>query len=182
MLDFRKLNIDSDDFSFVMELFVSAFPPEERRPECDQINMIKDEKLFGCETVLLDGKPIGFFSYWSFPDFVYIEHFAISDLCRNQGHGTEILKHMFLVFNLPIVLEIELPDNDIAKRRMDFYMRNGFEILSKSYIQPPYPSRKDSVPMYLMIKSDDMTISDEIVVDCLYSFVYQVNHQSQSRL
>ena len=38
------------------------------------------------------GKIIGFIAIWEFDDFVYVEHFALTESCRGLGLGSKMLK------------------------------------------------------------------------------------------
>ena len=48
----------------------------------------------------------------------------------------------FLVFcGTPVVLEVEMPTDEMSKRRIGFYERLGFELDNQVYHQPPYAQR-----------------------------------------
>ena len=52
----------------------------------------------------------------------------------------------------PLVLEVEMPDNELAQRRIGFYQRQGFQLWDECpYEQPPYHPEDESLPMYLMV-------------------------------
>lgn len=82
--------------------------------------------------------------------FLFIEHFEIFEQFRNCGLGGEVLKLLSKKYGC-IVLESE-PDviGKEAKSRMEFYKKNGFCIIHKNYIQPPYDSSKPSVNLFLL--------------------------------
>ena len=54
----------------------------------------------------------------------------------------------------PIVLEVERPVEEMAKRRISFYQRQGFTLWEKDYCQPPYKPGDDFLPMYLMVHGE----------------------------
>ena len=58
---------------------------------------------------------------------------------------------------MPVVLEVEIPDPPIPKRRIAFYDRSGFRIAHDDYVQPPYIDGLPSVPMFLMSTAETFT-------------------------
>lgn len=152
MLTLRPITTTDRHYDFVEALFLSSFPADERRDLPDQRDNIDNNPDF---TLLLaedDGKPIGFFTLWNFGDFCYCEHFAIDSVSRNKGYGSKTLRLILNNLRNPLVLEVELPDNDLSRRRIDFYRRNGFTLLDKyHYVQPPYRIGGTQLPLHLMI-------------------------------
>ncbi len=73
--------------------------------------------VFACEQ---KGKIIGFIAIWEFDDFVYVEHFALTESCRGLGLGSKMLKETAKLFEKPLCLEVEPPTTDIARRRIRF--------------------------------------------------------------
>ena len=69
-----------------------------------------------------------------------------------------------------IVLEVELPEDDLSKRRIGFYERNGFKLCHKPYMQPPYRSGGTPIPMHVMY-SGDRPIDD--IFDKIKSEIYR---------
>lgn len=72
---------------------------------------------------------------WDFGDFVFVEHFAVADIMRGKGFGSEILKNFCRDVQRPVVLEVELPNTAEAIRRI-VYERHGFNVVSQTYMQP----------------------------------------------
>ncbi len=71
-------------------------------------------------------KVIGFMLHWDFGHSVYLEHFAVSRNERNNGAGGRMLDS-FIERNASkrIILDIDMPVDDISKRRLGFYQRHG---------------------------------------------------------
>ena len=65
-----------------------------------------------------------FIAVWEFETIVYIEHFAVNPDHRNNGLGSKILCEIIKIVNKTICLEVELPENELAVRRIGFYERN----------------------------------------------------------
>lgn len=123
------------------QLYEESFPPEERRPWTEPAGHWP-------RTTIFDG---GFFGWWAFPGFVYIEHFAVLPSLRGAGVGGRALDDFCRSAAKPVVLEAEPPTmGDMARRRLAFYSRHGFSVLDKDYIQPPYGEGLPSVPLYLL--------------------------------
>jgi hypothetical protein len=73
----------------------------------------------------------------------------------------------------PIVLEVELPETDIARRRIAFYERNGFRLwTSRNYQQPPYRQGDAPIAMRLMAWGNLPESRFEEVVRRIYREVY----------
>ena len=67
---------------------------------------------------------IGILYYWTAPEYVYIEHLAISPDLRGANMGSRVLE-AFCRKAGRIVLEIDPPETEIAVRRLRFYERLG---------------------------------------------------------
>jgi hypothetical protein len=78
---------------------------------------------------------------------------------------------------LPIVLEAELPLTEMAGRRVQYYLRNGFGMWSDEYRQPPYRAGDDYVPMCLMVYGNAQRNNPtrEEAVRTIYKEVYGVD-------
>lgn len=121
------------------------------------------------------GEFCGFITWWDFGGFVYGEHFAMLPECRGAGIGGEVIDRFVADAGKPVVLEVELPTNDMARRRIGFYERHGFTLCDAEYAQPPYDAGGECVPMRLM--SHGMPLDAETferVRDTLYAEVYGV--------
>jgi len=166
---------DKDNYRFAENLLTTAFPKEERRELSLQRKYTDHNKQFNNNILLVDEDPIGFISYWDFDDFLYVEHFAIDETKRNGGYGKLVLNVLKEKLQRPIVLEVELPKDEISKRRISFYQRQGFQLWEKEYQQPPYRKGDNYLPMYLMIQGElNNSIDFDQVKDTLYKEVYLI--------
>jgi GNAT superfamily N-acetyltransferase len=167
-----KAESKSTYISSARQIYESSFPEDERR----DFNLIKaldkNTELDFCIITNNQSVVIGILSYWNFDTFVYIEHFATQEEKRGLGIGSKILTELVNTFSKPIVLEIELPENALAKRRMEFYQRHGFAPQPYNYVQPPYDKTKQSVPMLIMTKS-----KEEISKECYYSIIKELHQK-----
>lgn len=145
---------DVDLYNFFVRLLVSSFPVEEYR-DLEELKRYTDTlPHFYNNIVLEDNVPVGFITYWNLGDFYYIEHFAIDPDHRNGGYGKKVLAHLKERLNAPIVLEVELPTEEMSKRRINFYQREGYTLWEKEYFQPPYKTGEDILPMLLMVNGE----------------------------
>ncbi len=175
MIQLQPIRTDSPYYGFMESLLIASFPPEEYR-ELDCLRTFTDHtSLFHNNIILDEGTPVGLFTYWDFSDFYYIEHFAIHPDFRNGGYGSKVLQHFLSRFQRPVVLEVEIPVGEIEQRRIRFYERQGFLLWQAPYLQPPYRSGDEYLPMYLMVHGELQYDSDfEQVRDTIYREVYQV--------
>ena len=75
----------------------------------------------------------------------------------------------------PFVLEVELPDNAMARKRIAFYERHGLSIVDRSYRQPPY--RRGEKGLSLLIMTTDKAFAEahfDKIRDNIYANVYGV--------
>jgi GNAT superfamily N-acetyltransferase len=138
----------------VQSLYESAFPPDERRDFGALLDIAATKPAFHAEIYKKETALLGFIFYWMFRDFVYVEHFAIAESLRGQGYGRRFLSELCRKTALPAVLEVEVPENELHKRRIRFYETLGFKLSDMPYLQPAYSPDKNPVPMLLMYRGD----------------------------
>jgi hypothetical protein len=161
------------------QLYQSAFPGAERRTEQELISMIANPML-SLNTIILDREFTGLFNYWNFDSFFYIEHFAIVVSKRNTGIGRQFLQHF--AHDKTVVLECELPEDELSKRRILFYQNLGFRIYPFSYAQPPYSNNKPPVSMLLLTNSPDLSeLTFRQISARIAEFVYLQKNQLNER-
>lgn len=174
-MQLRKVEIDNKpDLEFVERLYIESFPRNERRPMGAFHSLIENENIFTVFVVLNDeDERIGFLTYWEFDDYIYAEHYAIAPEFRNGGNGRIAMETFIQQFDKPIVLEVELPETEISKRRIGFYERIGFKLWNIEYQQPPYEEDGSPVPMFLMTQGNiDLNKDFDSIKEELYSKVY----------
>lgn len=158
----------------IKETYIDSFPPEERRDYDKLIDLFRHSHtmhIYVCQTATVEYA--GFITCWRFEKFSFIEHFAINSEARNGGIGAMFLKEVLQMQNNPVVLEVEEPLNDLCKRRIAFYERNGFVQGNVPYFQPPYREGEPTIPMILM-SYGNMNLENEYedIVPIIYSEVY----------
>ena len=127
-LIFDRKYPDSVDIEKVENLFVSAFPPEERPPFEMAIGW-KKSKFFG----IYDSKTfVGLADLVEYRDMVYLFFLAIEEDKRGCGYGSAMLREIKKrypnkrLFLLAEELDESYPNYEERKHRFAFYERNGF--------------------------------------------------------
>lgn len=119
------------------ELYKEAFPDFERRTSVQQAKALASDD-FNLEAFEdANGNFAGFIAYWNFPESVFIEHFAVIEKFRACGIGSKILGGFLEKHLKPCIIEIEIPEDEISRRRLRFYENFGF-IKSAFRIFPIY--------------------------------------------
>lgn len=137
------------EFEEIYAILETSFPPDERRAKEDQQALLQEERY--TVYVLPDKETVaGFLTVWQFSDFAVVEHFAVNPAYRNQGLGGKMLAQLRTLLPCRIILEVELPETDFARRRIGFYQRNGYTFNEYPYLQPPYSKEKNALPLRIM--------------------------------
>ena len=106
--------------------YTESFPEVERRDFSLVRNLVRDESRFIVYALSKEDRYVGFITGWLFDGYTYVEHFAIDPAARNGGIGAEAMKQFLVFCGTPVVLEVEMPTDEMSKRRIGFYERLGF--------------------------------------------------------
>jgi ribosomal protein S18 acetylase RimI-like enzyme len=156
----------------IEQTYTESFPVEERRDFALVRELLVNEPRFALCALSHEKRYIGFISFWQFDDFAYIEHFAVDKSRRNEGWGGTILRQFAEKIN-PIVLESELPVDELSARRIRFYERQGFVAIRRPYLQPPYRKGDGWIPLCLMVYGNLAADSlFEQIKQTIYRYVY----------
>ena len=174
MIKLQQIDTSHEHYPFVEALLQTAFPLQERRNAELQREFTDLKPHFHPHVILEEETPIGLITLWNMGDFHYIEHFAIHESKRNRGYGQQVLALLKKEIQGMVVLEAEEPMDDITRRRIGFYQRQGFILQNVPYQQPPYRKEDEWFPMKLMtLNARDFSSQLERVRDTLYREVYQ---------
>lgn len=176
MIEIKRISTHNTHlYAFMESLLIESFPVEEYRELADMRKYTDDMPDFYNNIILDNSVPVGFVTYWLLGDFYYIEHFAISPEHRNGGYGAKLLAHLAQTLQKPIALEVEMPVEEMALRRINFYKRQGYVLWQKEYHQPPYRPGYDKLPMLVMVQGNlDAEKDFEKVKKAIHGKVYGV--------
>lgn len=163
-----------ETFVQVWEIYDKAFPQEEKRALEQQQALLTNElyRVFPYfdET---NREVLGFITLWDLPDFTFWEHLAVKETCRGQGIGSKIIEETRKVSSKNIIFEVELPETEVAQRRIGLYKRLGFHLNDYPYFQPPYQANTLGVDMLIMSSPNPLSATEFIEIkNTLYKEVY----------
>lgn len=138
------------EFDRVYEIMREAFPFDEYRTYAEQKELLKNPHYSVYILRAEEDEIIAFMTVYNLCDIYFIEHFAIDKRYRSLGIGGRMLNDMVQLLGGKVCLEVELPQTNFAKRRIEFYKCNGFCINEYEYVQPPISKGKRSLPLILM--------------------------------
>ena len=150
----RMTSAEDKNFKKLMELYIEAFPAEERRDVEQLERLLKEKKEMYFNAVECDGQLAGLFVYWNFGDFWYLEHLAVYAEMRNKKIGQQVLDFVRDHLEGSRLLEVEPTEEEMAVRRINYYQRNGYKILDRVYVQPSYDGICSSLPLWIMGNED----------------------------
>ena len=135
--------------SRIFSAYESTFPEDERRDKDQFLSLIENPACF-IFAVKNDDDFVGYLILWKLEDFYFLEHFEVFEEFRNLKLGSQILSELQEKFG-NIVLESE-PNSlgEMAERRINFYVRNGFSVISEEYVQPSYGAGKNAIRLFLL--------------------------------
>lgn len=179
-MDFQRMDTCNPDYTFVERLLESAFPTEERRDNSQQRDYTDHLPNFHSYLIRENGENIGLLNLWKLhlldgEEFTYVEHLATHPLRRNGGWGKKIMEYLKKECGSNLVLEVERPTDELTQRRIGFYERCGLSLYQGDYLQPPYRTGGEFLPMYLMHWGwRDFNHSFQQVSECIHRHVYGV--------
>lgn len=160
--------INETDFPEIYRIMQASFSDDEYRPYDEQLALFEEPEY------RIYYMPAGFLAVWEFESFIYIEHFAVDPAFRNSGTGSAMLQELVKQYQKPICLEVELPEDELTRRRIGFYERNGFVFNEYPYIQPPISKGKSPVPLRIMTYRSEITREEfQKMKEILYRRVYK---------
>ena len=146
-------------FADFWRIYTESFPFNERRTP-DQHIRIFQKPHYQINTYVIGNQLVGFIASWGDTEFVFVEHFAISPEFRSKRLGSTVLQQFIEEFNIPVILEIEMPIDELTKRRLKFYELAGFLRNQHNHYMPPY--HKSNPPLEMEILTFPTMISDEL--------------------
>ncbi len=165
--------LDTENFDLVYKIFEESFPPDEMRSYSGQKSLL--QKDFYKIYVLQDVEIKAFIAIYELGEITFIEHFAVSSACRNQGLGAKILKEIMGDKTKIYCLEVEPPLTEIAKRRIGFYRRNGFFYNDFYYVQPSLGEGRNPIELKIMSSGKELCENEfRLIKELIYKKVYGI--------
>lgn len=135
--------------SRIYSAYETTFPVDERRDQDQFLALLENPDSF-IFAVKNDETHVGYVILWKLESCHYLEHFEVFEEFRNLKLGSQILTELKEKFG-NLVLESEPSHlNEMSERRIKFYLRNGFSLISEDYIQPSYGPGKSSMNLFLL--------------------------------
>ncbi|MFI3175701.1 MAG: GNAT family N-acetyltransferase [Bacillota bacterium] len=170
--------LNQKEFDSAYAILKESFPIAEFRTKEKQKALLqkKEYVLYGIYKEESDEEIVGILATWQIRGYIYIEHFAIKNSLRGSGIGGRLLQQLQESSETKIVLEVELPEETMQKRRVAFYEKHGFHGNDFSYMQPPLREGEALFPLMLM--TYPRSLSETEFLQCkklLYDTVYEYN-------
>ena len=147
----RITHAEDNSLNQLFSLYAEAFLPAERRDLAQLKYLIENQPKMYFNAIEEADELCGLLVYWDFDSFRYLEHFAVFSEKRNRKIGEQVLDYAAQYMKGACIFEVEPAAHEMAARRIDYYRRNGYEILERDYMQPSY--RQDSeegIPLWIM--------------------------------
>lgn len=172
----RIQSVDDKYADELTELYLEAFAENQRHTKEDFRQLLNTNNQFNCNAVLMNNELVGFFHYWDFDVFLFLEHIAIEPPLRGHKLGEKVINLVRTFARKPLVIEVEQAENsEYGARRIEFYRRLGFEIVPFLYLQPPYRKGEDYVPLDMMCDHPEFASGHfENIKSTIYKQVYGV--------
>lgn len=157
MLQIKLINTNNTHFDLAWDLYENSFPIEERRSISSQ-KLIMNHPNYNFEIVMVNNELIGIILWWGFNDIRFIEHFTTTENIRGKGFGKAIIEKFKQQNSLPILLEVDIPKQNIDQRRIEFYQRLKFYLNPHFYQQPPLNKEHKALALLLMSYPDPISV------------------------
>lgn len=138
MIRFEKIDENTKNLEDIKQLYMDAFPFEERVPFYIMVSVGNDR---GVEFLSIydDDTWLGFIHTLVGEKLSYIFYFAIDGGLRHSGYGSKIIREYKKIHpKLSLAIEPIEEDSDNIKqrkKRLAFYEKNGFETLDTKVVE-----------------------------------------------
>lgn len=166
--------IFSDRSDEIFEIMEKSFPLTEYRTREEQAALFERAE-YRVLASLEGDHMLGFIAFWELDGITFFEHLATLPEARNRGLGAELLRYAIDTAENPVCLEVEPPEDELTRRRVGFYERNGMYFNDYPYIQPPISSGREPIPLRIM--TSGAPVDEEkfrSIRDLLYRDVYGI--------
>jgi len=162
-------------YTQVNDIYEKSFPPEERYLELNKMIENENTELY----CLVDNERVlGIIYLISYKDMIFILYLAINTEIRSKGYGSYLLRWCLQEYSdKQIYLNIEevregFEDYEIRKRRLNFYLKNGFFITN--YISKEEFQNFNILSNNVKIDIKQYKILDKVVAEILHEPVSNI--------
>ena len=148
--------LENQRFDEIFRILEDSFPADEYRTY-EEHKALLDRPDYRVYDYREEDAFVAFFGVWDVGAYAFVEQFAVAEPYRNRGLGSRLLQELLTVLGKPVCLEAELPQTELACRRLGFYRRNGFYENDYPYTQPPLAPGKQPVPLHLLTTGASLT-------------------------
>ena len=130
-MQYTRVSRKQKDYRSVVELMLTAFPPEERIPVW-LLNLLAKKRNVNFNAWYDDQEFCGITYTLESEKMVYLLYFAVNEQQRSKGYGSQIIHELKQTAQgREIILNVEKPNqfaenNEQRMQRIAFYERNGF--------------------------------------------------------
>lgn len=166
----------NEQFDEVYTIMQASFPDIELRTYNGQKKLLSHPNYRLVTETDGGSQTVAFMAVWEFPEFRFVEHFAVAQAARGGGMGGKLMTRYIGEGAGPVLLEVEPPDTALAQRRIHFYERLGFHLNPYEYMQPPLKEGMPDLPLKIMSYPGPLT-KDEFgqYQKVLYREVYSLH-------
>lgn len=148
-LELDRLRDPADPrFKTAMSHYAASFPPHEQRRAGSQAAIMAEDAYY-FYLLREGGEDVGALLCWQSGEFIYVEHFFIYSDCRGKGYGGRALTALGELGKV-VILEIDPPVDEVARRREGFYLRCGFYPNPYPHVHPPYHRGKEGHTLVIL--------------------------------
>lgn len=158
----RITSADDSRLNRLIPLYEESFPESERRKIGQLKRMIENHTPMYFNAIECDGELSGMFVYWDMGDFYYLEHLAVFPEMRNKKIGQQVLDYVAGHLKGLRLLEVEPTEDEMTTRRVNYYRRNGYKVLDKTYVQPSYHAMENACSLWIMGNEDSPRLSEQV--------------------
>lgn len=142
-------------FDAAWRIYEASFPLSERRSLSYHLQAMQEPEFHACAAVE-EGAVRAIVFFWNTGEVCYLEHLAVDPAARGSGAGTKALTALIGRSELPLLLEIEQPVDDVTRRREHFYNRLGLTMQPYAHGAFSY-QRKAVCPTLCIMAKPDIT-------------------------
>ena len=163
---FQKIN--REELPELMNLLNRVFDEHEIRTDEDIIRFYERGRMKAYGYRVKGKLTAGALGYET-EDFFLLENLAADPAVRGRGYGGMIMEGLKEEFP-SLILEVEVPEDAVAKRRVHFYEKHGLELSEQPYVMPPL--QKGNLPTPYCLMSYNYDVEPSTVQD-IYTNVYR---------